>query len=32
MKNLIKKAFIKYCNNMYNLYKPCYDAGINPFI
>lgn len=32
VKKTIKKALRKYCNNMYSVYKPCYEAGISPFI
>ena len=30
VKNYVRKAFKSYCTNMYSLYKPCYEAGINP--
>jgi hypothetical protein len=32
VKNAVKKAFATYCNYMYQAYKPCIDAGVNPFI
>jgi len=32
VKRFVKKAFVSYCTNMYSIYKPCYDSGINPFI
>lgn len=32
VKNFVKKAFMGYCTNMYKLYKPCYDAGVNPML
>ncbi len=32
VRKYVKKAFKSYCNNMYSLYKPCYEAGVNPFI
>ena len=30
VKNIVKKALKSYCNGMYMLYKPCYEAGVNP--
>lgn len=32
IKKFVKKAFTAYCNNMYQAYKPCIDAGVNPFM
>ena len=32
IKKFVKKAFTVYCNNMYQTYKSCIDAGINPFM
>lgn len=31
IKIFIKKAVKAYFKNMYEIYKPCYEAGINPF-
>lgn len=32
VKSIISNAFSKYCKAMYEIYRPCYEAGINPFI
>lgn len=32
IKNFTKRAIKWYFTNMYEVYKPCYEAGINPFI
>lgn len=31
VKNYVKKAFKGYFNNMNYMYKPCLEAGVNPF-
>lgn len=30
VRKYVKKAVKSYCKNMYEFYKPCYDAGVNP--
>ena len=32
VRNFISGLWMSYCRNMYNIYKPCIEAGINPFI
>ena len=32
LKKLVSTAVTKYCNAMYDFYRPCIDAGLNPFI
>jgi len=32
VKNYVKKAVKSYLNNMYSLYKPCFECGVNPFM
>lgn len=32
IKNIFKKAFNAYCNGMYEMYRPCLEHGVNPFV
>lgn len=32
LKRLVSTAVTKYCKVMYETYRPCFEAGVNPFI
>ena len=32
VKNLVRKCIKGYVNGLANAYKPCLEAGVNPFI
>lgn len=32
VKNYVKKAVKSYMTNMYSVYKPCFEMGINPIL